>query len=255
MLNEYERYQLQWMIDNGHSLDELMAELSLYQNELLLKADENLSVQEVFNEWVNDRGFGAKWVDYDHCLGGGELFASKQEWRESEGRAMMAHNDLSLTAALAHDNGAFYDPERGILIASYMTGYDDPTIEVYKTTTAALRKLTSELTELDIEYGLTTHEIAGNYCAHICSFRSIADLREAGYLDSKLVEVSDTRSLVDVVSRLTLEDGIEHIDVGHGEQGLDDLFAAKSDEADLVADGAEMNGDKAVEHDEIGNEK
>lgn len=37
--------------------------------------------------------------------------------------------------------------------------------------------------------------------------RSITDLREAGYLDSGLISVSDTQSLVDAVMRLTLEDG------------------------------------------------
>lgn len=34
MLTDYERYQLEWMIEHRHSLDELMAELTYYQNDL-----------------------------------------------------------------------------------------------------------------------------------------------------------------------------------------------------------------------------
>lgn len=187
MTTEYERYQLEWMIAHGHGLKELMDELTLYQNELLLESDENLTVRDVFDEWVNDQGFG------------GELFVCEQEWRESEGYEL---------TALAQDNGAFYNPDRGVLIASYMNGYDDPTIEVFKATTADLRKFTSELTEDDIEYGLTTHELAGNNCARICSFRSIDELRDAGYLDSELIDVSDTRALVDAVKDLTSGDSV-----------------------------------------------
>lgn len=187
MLTDYERYQLEWMIEHGHSLWELVEELTLYQNELELTPGVNLTAFEVFNEWVDDHGFS------------GELFASEEEWRESEGRAMTAHNDLKLTAVLEQNNGAFYDPERGILIASFMTDYDDPAIEVFKATIADLRKLIFALTEADIEYGQTPHELAGDNCEHIGTFRSITDLREAGYLDSGLISVSDTQSLVDAV--------------------------------------------------------
>lgn len=72
-LTDYERYQLEWMIEHGHSLKELMEELTLYQNELELTPGVNLTVHEVFNEWVDDHGFG------------GEVFASEAEWREAEG--------------------------------------------------------------------------------------------------------------------------------------------------------------------------
>ena len=214
MLTDAERYQLQWMIKHGHSLKELMDELTYYQNDLAIGGVENLSVRKVFDEWSNELGI----------------------------------INFKTAAALEYDNGAFYDSERGILIASFMTDYDDPTIEVFKATVADLREITSKLTEADIEYGQTTHELAGDNCEHIGTFRSVAELRGVGYLDSDFIDVSDTRALVDVVSRLTLEDNSKQ-----GEQSLDEICAAKSDEADFVAgdlDGDRDNKEVAHEHGE-----
>lgn len=57
MLTDYERYQLEWMIEHGHSLDELMAELTYYQNDLEATRGVNLTVSDVFDAWVSDLGF------------------------------------------------------------------------------------------------------------------------------------------------------------------------------------------------------
>lgn len=57
MLTDYERYQLEWMIDHGHSLDELMDELTYYQNDLESTRGVNLTVSDVFDAWTSDRGF------------------------------------------------------------------------------------------------------------------------------------------------------------------------------------------------------
>lgn len=65
---KYERYQLEWMIEHGHSLKELIDELTEYQNDLELAPGVNLSVAEVYDEWLHDRGFG------------GEIFSSEQEY-------------------------------------------------------------------------------------------------------------------------------------------------------------------------------
>lgn len=59
MLTDYERYQLEWMIDHGHSLDELMAELTYYQNDLEATRGVNLTVSDVFDAWTSDRGFAS----------------------------------------------------------------------------------------------------------------------------------------------------------------------------------------------------
>lgn len=57
MLTDYERYQLEWMIEHGHSLDELMDELTYYQNDLEATRGVNLTVSDVFVAWTSDRGF------------------------------------------------------------------------------------------------------------------------------------------------------------------------------------------------------
>ena len=59
MLTDYERYQLEWMIEHGHSLDELMAELTYYQNDLEATRGVNLTVSDVFDAWTSDRGFAS----------------------------------------------------------------------------------------------------------------------------------------------------------------------------------------------------
>lgn len=72
-MTDYERYQLEWMIEHGHSLGELMSELDYQQNALEATAGVNLTVSEVFNEWELNHGFGS------------ELYACEEEWRETEG--------------------------------------------------------------------------------------------------------------------------------------------------------------------------
>lgn len=59
MLTDYERYQLEWMIEHGHSLDELMDELTYYQNDLEATRGVNLTVSDVFDAWTSDRGFAS----------------------------------------------------------------------------------------------------------------------------------------------------------------------------------------------------
>lgn len=59
MLTEAERYQLEWMIEHGHSLDELMEKLTNYQNDLESVPGVNLTVSDVFDSWTSNRGFEA----------------------------------------------------------------------------------------------------------------------------------------------------------------------------------------------------
>lgn len=75
-LTDYERYQLEWMIDHGHGLGELVDELTGLQNDLEEKPGVNLSVRDVFDAWEAERGFG------------GEVFACEAEWRDAEGREL-----------------------------------------------------------------------------------------------------------------------------------------------------------------------
>lgn len=79
-LTGYERYQLEWMIDHGHSLGELVDELTGLQNVLEATPGVNLSVREVFDTWVDDHGFGS------------EIFACEAEWRKAVARQTEKEN-------------------------------------------------------------------------------------------------------------------------------------------------------------------
>lgn len=70
-MNEYQRYQLQWMLDHDISIQDLIQELTLCQKE---SDDPELTVQEIFDDWEMDCGFG------------GELWACEDEYNDCEGR-------------------------------------------------------------------------------------------------------------------------------------------------------------------------
>lgn len=72
-MSEYEKYQLQWMIDHSYSLQNLIDELA----EMQYSDPEDSSristpVSELFDEWVADVGFGS------------EIWACEAEWRGCE---------------------------------------------------------------------------------------------------------------------------------------------------------------------------
>ncbi len=67
-MTDYEKYQLQWMIDHGHSLRELISELSTQQAD-----SPDASVKDLYTDWERDRGFGS------------EIWACEPEWEECEG--------------------------------------------------------------------------------------------------------------------------------------------------------------------------
>lgn len=73
-MNDYERYQLEWMIEHGHSLTELVRELASVQRSYEVAPDYNKQVDELFGIWEADVGFG------------GEVFASEPEWSEAESK-------------------------------------------------------------------------------------------------------------------------------------------------------------------------
>ena len=78
-LTPYQEYQLAWMIEHGHSIEELISELAEMQFEDPEDSDRiSTPVTELFDEWLNDKGFG------------GEIWACEQEWKEYEG----GHEDV-----------------------------------------------------------------------------------------------------------------------------------------------------------------
>ena len=68
-MTKYQEYQLQWMIDQGYSLADLINGL----NELAKDAEPGTTVQELFNEWELDSGFN------------GSLWVCEDEWKMNEG--------------------------------------------------------------------------------------------------------------------------------------------------------------------------
>ena len=69
-LTPYEKYQLQWLIDHGHSLSDLINQLDEYRK----NADENneMSIREIFSEWEFDIGFN------------GEIYVCEDEYYDND---------------------------------------------------------------------------------------------------------------------------------------------------------------------------
>lgn len=60
-MNDYEKFQLKWMIDHDHSLRELMEELQSLQYEDPEDSDRiSTPITELFQEFEADRGFGSE---------------------------------------------------------------------------------------------------------------------------------------------------------------------------------------------------
>lgn len=71
-MSDYEKFQLQWMIDHGHSLHELLEELERAQyDDPENDARISTPITELFREWEQDRGFGSEiWpceAEYESC--------------------------------------------------------------------------------------------------------------------------------------------------------------------------------------------
>ena len=73
-MNKYQKYQLQWMIDHGYSIQDLIRELTELQFEDPEDSDRiSTPISELFNEWEHDVGFGSN------------IWACEDEWRDVEG--------------------------------------------------------------------------------------------------------------------------------------------------------------------------
>ena len=70
-MTNYEKYQLQWMIDHNHSLNELIQELENYLNQELTEVKINL--MQPFEEWELDNGFNS------------EIYVCEEEYNDGDG--------------------------------------------------------------------------------------------------------------------------------------------------------------------------
>lgn len=70
-MDNYEKYQLQWLIYHGYSLKNLMTELTRLQYEDPEDAERiSTPIDQLFDEWVADIGFSS------------EIWACEKEWRD-----------------------------------------------------------------------------------------------------------------------------------------------------------------------------
>lgn len=72
-MTAYQKYQLQWMIDHGYSLDDLIQELTSMQYDDPEDSNRiSTPISELYGEWVMDVGFGS------------EIWVCEGEWEMSE---------------------------------------------------------------------------------------------------------------------------------------------------------------------------
>lgn len=298
MLTDYERYQLEWMIEHGHSLKEFVQGLDLVDR------DGIDSLEEAYAIWENDYGFG------------GEVFSNEREFKEEDLPAMNvgAHGETLrqmvadtsempvkavelikglyvVEGAMAQDHGidylfdnigiltasvrdmlsreaergqwegqykslidkceemrgdeewdcrdtdtlvdgfakaveheadaafevarikgdlsmynaAYYNPETGDLIVSYLTDYEDPTVEVFSyTPDELLDEIARQGGDLE-NLELTAHDITadGDYSHHVATYHSTDELAESGIFGKgNLMDVSGEISLAETMSSL-----------------------------------------------------
>lgn len=70
-MTNYEKYQLQWMIDHNHSLTDLIQELEDYLNQDL--TDVKINLTQAFEEWELDNGFNS------------EIYGCEEEYNDGDG--------------------------------------------------------------------------------------------------------------------------------------------------------------------------
>lgn len=66
-MTNYQKYQLQWMIDHDHSIQELVRELDSAREDFHPQE----SLMEVFDEWEMNTGFM------------GQIWVCEEEWEDS----------------------------------------------------------------------------------------------------------------------------------------------------------------------------
>ena len=72
-MTEYQKYQLQWMIGHGYSLDDLIQELTNMQYDDPEDSDRiSTPISELYDEWIMDIGFGS------------EIWACEDDWKQCE---------------------------------------------------------------------------------------------------------------------------------------------------------------------------
>jgi hypothetical protein len=69
-MTDYQKFQLQWMIDHDHSIEELINELEKAE----FDRGSYETFTDVYDRWELDAGFG------------GEIWPCENEWKDAEGK-------------------------------------------------------------------------------------------------------------------------------------------------------------------------
>ena len=108
----YQMYQLDWLIQHGHSLEELIDGIHQWRENAIENGDAQpeVSIKTVFENWLEESAFG------------GECFACFEEFMTHE------YLDISYMFSLLNDKDfEQYAHLRGLEVGTYTTVFDDTT--------------------------------------------------------------------------------------------------------------------------------
>lgn len=98
MLREYEKYQLEWMIEHGYSLEDLMDKIAnIINEELTIPGNAHVFINEAFDVFEKEQGFH------------GEIWACEEEWTEHEAKVNDMRNSIDELHELIADEKIFKD--------------------------------------------------------------------------------------------------------------------------------------------------
>ena len=223
MLTDYERYQLEWMIEHGHSLKEFVQGLDLVDRDGIDRLEEAYAI------WENDYGFG------------GEVFSNEREFKEEDLPAIMRKPEHETEMGrILEKGGALYSPERGIVIASYLKEEVSPRIEVYygyppyalASLVGRNSGVTVDSSIMDIQDALADPSLPRRFDHELADFSSVDEFMSSRFPNS-------ATDWLDVSGNTGLEDMLQLLDIKQTDNVREwYLLAFPDDEL-----GAELNPD------------
>lgn len=198
MLTDYERYQLEWMIEHGHSLKEFVQGLDLVDR------DGIDSLEDVYAIWENDYGFG------------GEVFSNEREFKEEDLPEIMRKPEHETEMGrILKKGGALYSPERGIVIASYLKEEVSPRIEVYygyppyvlASLVGRNFGVTVDSSIMDIQDALADPSLPRRFDHELADFASVDEFMSSRFPNSATdwLDVSGNTGLEDMLQLLDIK--------------------------------------------------
>lgn len=195
MLTDYERYQLEWMIEHGHSLKEFVQGLDLVDR------DGIDSLEDVYAIWENDYGFG------------GEVFSNEREFKEEDLPEIMRKPEHETEMGrILKKGGALYS---GIVIASYLKEEVSPRIEVYygyppyvlASLVGRNFGVTVDSSIMDIQDALADPSLPRRFDHELADFASVDEFMSSRFPNSATdwLDVSGNTGLEDMLQLLDIK--------------------------------------------------